>query len=121
MSSAARASRAGSAFGRLGAAAVTNPVPTGTETPRHPDATTPRHPDTVASRKAKVEPVARFTVRFYDQRDVDNLDQWLLSAKRQFGHKIDKADVVRQLLRLVVDDPALTARLYERLGDTATP
>jgi len=119
MTESARASRAGSAFGRLGAAAATNPVPTGTpETPRHPDVTTPRHPDTATPRRSKVEPVSRFTVRFYDQRDVDNLDQWLLAAKRQFGHKIDKADVVRQLLRLVVDDPALTARLYERLGET---
>jgi hypothetical protein len=119
MSEAARASRAGSAFGRLGAAAATNPVPTGE---RPPEITTPRHHDTATPGKAaKVEPIQRFTVRFYEQRDVDGLDLWLLTAKRQLGRKVDKARVVRELLRLAVEEPELTARLYARLREDETP
>lgn len=116
--SAARASRAGSAFGRLGAAAAANPAPSGAV----PSSAVPdRHRDTVTPVPGKAEPVQRFTVRFYDRRDVDGLDLWLLTAKRQLGHKVDKARVVRELLRLAVEDPELTARLYARLRDTETP
>lgn len=106
--SAARASRAGSAFDRLGAATAANPA-----------APAPPRSDTATSPSG--EPVSRFTIRFYDRRDVDDLDLWLLTAKRQLGHKVDKARLVRELLRLVVEDPELTARLYTRLRDTKTP
>ena len=112
--SAARASRAGSAFGRLGAATAANPAPAG-PVPKRPGS------DTATPPAGKVDPVSRFTVRFYDQRQADDLDLWLLTAKRQLGHKVDKARLVRELLRLIVEDPELTARLYTRLRDTETP
>lgn len=112
--SADRARRAGSAFGRLTAAAAANPTPNGTIPTRSPR-------DTVTPPSGKPEPVSRFTVRFYSQRQADDLDLWLLSAKRQLGSKVDKARLVRELLRLAVEDPQLTARLYTRLRDAETP
>lgn len=109
--SAARADRAGSAFGRLGAATAANPAPAGPAR----SAASPRPP-----RAEKVEPVQRFTIRFYDQSDVDGLDIWLLNAKRQLGQKVDKARLVRELLRLLTHDYELTAQVYERLKDVET-
>ncbi|MGW1163620.1 hypothetical protein ACWD48_36650 [Streptomyces sp. NPDC002519] len=118
MTEAARAGRAGAAFGRLGAAAAANPVPTGqAETaPRHPDTTTPQ----AKAESSKVEPVSRFTVRIYDEDDVDRVDDWLRAARRHLGQRPDKARVVRELLRLL-DDPEVTAKVYARLKQPETP
>jgi len=127
--SAARPKRAGEAFGRLGAATATNPVPKGTGdtvVSRHHDTAeqdppagqpaVPRHRDTTVSQgKGKVEPVRKFTLRLYDERDADALDDWLRAARRRLGRRIDASRLVRELLREVAEDPALTARIHDRL------
>lgn len=60
-------------------------------------------------------PVRTFSLRLYDERDADALDDWLKAARRRLGRKVDASRLVRELLREVADDPALTARMHERL------
>lgn len=117
---------ASGAFGRLGQATAEHPIPQGvvdTSTPRHrgveagaPVQATASGSDTAVSSGA-LEVVRRFTVRLYSHTEAERMDDWVRAARRRLGVKVDQARVVRELLRIVADDPALTARVEERLRE----
>jgi hypothetical protein len=79
---------------------------------------TPRHADTAST--GRVEPVSRFTVRFYDQGAVDRLEDWRRDARRTLRAPVHQAEVIRVLLDLLTEDQALSARVVDRLSDGGT-
>jgi hypothetical protein len=112
-----RASESSSAIRRAGllgapataAAAGAPPIREGVATPRHLDTETSSEPSVsghrdTATPQQKREPASRFTVRFFDAEEALGFDQWCLEARRELGHRVDKAEVVRLLVGLVGTD-----------------
>lgn len=107
----AKPGRAGDAFGRLSGAAERAPVVGGDATaPRHHGAATPA-----------VDPVRRMTVRWYDQGEVDEIDQMLLRYRRMTGTRVDMARVLRDLVRLAHERDEIAVLLGRRLAQDESP
>ncbi|MGI8459083.1 MAG: hypothetical protein ACR2LI_13355 [Propionibacteriaceae bacterium] len=47
----------------------------------------------------------------------NQLDEDLLNVRRTVGKKIDKSEVIRALIGLLHDDPALVDKVVDRLSD----
>jgi hypothetical protein len=123
-----RASESSSAIRRAGllgapasaASAGAPAVRDGVATPRHLDTETSSppavsgHRDTVTPQQRR-EPASRFTVRFFDADEALGFDQWCLEARRELGHRVDKAEVVRLLVGLVRSDPYVRDQVLEAL------
>ena len=59
--------------------------------------------------------VARKYTVLLDDQVADAFDERLLAIRRQLGRKIDKSQVIRQLLTLLDEDPTLVAQVVDRL------
>jgi hypothetical protein len=56
----------------------------------------------------------KYTV-LLDDRLADAFDEKLLAVRRQMGRKVDKSQVVRELLALLDEDSTLLAQVVDRL------
>lgn len=101
--------RASDAFGKIGA--------------QQQATATPDSRDAVASRRRAAAPVAAqasaLTVRL-DADQAADVDELALRLRRILGHRVDKAAMVRVLLRLAASDEELSQRLTAELAADVT-
>lgn len=76
-------------------------------------------PDTAAgpaapTGKPSVTTARAMTVRM-DPGEADDVDRFVLDLRDESGQRLDKADVVRELIRLARFDPAVRRKLIRRL------
>lgn len=64
--------------------------------------------------KPAVESSRAMTVRF-EPSEADEVDRFVLDLRSESGQHLDKADVVRELIRLAQLDPAVRRKLVRRL------
>lgn len=57
---------------------------------------------------------SKFTVIF-SREEAEAFDEFLLGARRRLGRRVDKSEVLRNLLELTYSDPSLEQQLLERL------
>lgn len=76
-------------------------------------ATTPR---SAAGATGKTVAAPRKYTVLLDATRADAFDQLLLVIRRRTGKRVDKSHVVRELLALLDEDPALLGELVERLS-----
>lgn len=69
---------------------------------------------TVTSADLPVGAPRKYTV-LLDDTTADAFDVRLLAIRRQVGRRVDKSEVVRELLALLDDDPTVTDQVVERL------
>lgn len=100
----------------------------GVVTPRDHDATTspqdaPETPSPAKARAAKrgavrkppnVETARAMTVRM-EPDEADDVDRFVLDLRDETGQRLDKAEVVRELLRLAQLNPSVRRALVKRL------
>ncbi|MEP6464411.1 MAG: hypothetical protein ABJC62_13570 [Frankiaceae bacterium] len=63
-----------------------------------------------------VSPPRKYTV-ILDGQAADTFDETLLRLRRQLGRRVDRSQVIRELLALVAEDEALGAQVVDRLRD----
>lgn len=77
-----------------------------------------RSPTAVA---APASPPRKYTV-ILDGHAADTFDETVLRLRRQIGRRVDRSQVVRELLALLAEDPALADQIVDKLreGDGTT-
>jgi len=96
-----------------------NPPPSGN--PAKPKR--PRQRPTVELGRRPPPPAAgssATTVRFSPEEALE-IDEWLLALRKETGQKLDKGEVIRELLRLARYHPETRRTLVRRLGRGAPP
>ncbi|MFL6115614.1 MAG: hypothetical protein ACJ786_30340 [Catenulispora sp.] len=69
---------------------------------------------TTKTAKPRVLSARAMTVRM-DPGEADEIDRFVLDLRDETGQRLDKADVVRELIRLARHDPAVRRKLAARL------
>lgn len=74
-------------------------------------ATTPRTP----APAPPAMPTRKYTV-LLDGTAADAFDETVLTLRRRTGQRVDKSQVVRELVQLLSEDPTLVQQLADRLA-----
>jgi len=69
-----------------------------------------------ATSPAPAAPSRKYTV-ILDGQAADTFNETLLRVRRQLGRRVDRSQVVRELLALLAEDPALTGQIVDRLRE----
>lgn len=64
--------------------------------------------------------LSKFTVQL-DRQHADDFDAVVLVARRALGRRVDKSEVVRALIRLLVEDATLRSGVHEQLRAAKPP
>lgn len=64
--------------------------------------------------------LSKFTVQL-DRQHAEDFDAVVLAARRALGRRVDKSEVVRALIRLLVEDATLRSGVHEQLRAAKPP
>lgn len=64
--------------------------------------------------------LSKFTVQL-DRRHAEDFDAVVLGARRALGRRVDKSEVVRVLIRLLIADANLRAEVHQHLAEAPKP